>query len=43
MPIDLRPCTCGHTIEEHNPRNGTCEVEGCLCACYEPEEEGDAD
>ena len=31
-------CTCGH-IEEDHSRSGECQVKGCLCACWEPEEE----
>lgn len=27
-------CICGHEEEEHGP-SGACEIEGCLCACYE--------
>jgi hypothetical protein len=30
-------CICGHEEEEH--RDGSeCQVEGCLCACYEPDD-----
>ena len=30
-------CICGHEEDEH--RDGSeCEVAGCLCACYEPDE-----
>jgi hypothetical protein len=31
---DDATCICGHEEEEHGP-SGACEVEGCLCACYE--------
>jgi hypothetical protein len=30
-------CICGHTKDEHGA-NGTCQVEGCLCAGYERDE-----
>ena len=30
-------CTCGHAVEDHMG-NGSCEIEGCLCAGYEEEE-----
>lgn len=32
------PCVCGHTQNEHSG-SGECQVEGCLCACYEEESE----
>lgn len=31
-------CTCGHVAGEHSG-TGECQIEGCLCACYEEEEE----
>jgi hypothetical protein len=31
-------CVCGHPEEDHGP-NGTCQVEGCLCAGYDEEDE----
>lgn len=27
-------CVCGHEEEDHGP-SGACEIDGCLCACYE--------
>ena len=32
-------CLCGHSEEEHYNRSRSCEMEGCLCACYEDEDE----
>ena len=32
------PCVCGHEVEDHGT-NGTCQVEGCLCAGYDEVEE----
>jgi len=32
-------CICGHEEEDH--RLGECQVEGCLCACYEPDDYDD--
>ena len=32
-------CICGHEEENHFLGYGECQVEGCLCAAYEPEEE----
>ena len=32
-------CICGHEEEDHQFGYGECQVEGCLCAAYEPEEE----
>ncbi len=32
------PCTCGHVEDEHSD-TGECEIEGCLCACFEPDDE----
>ncbi len=32
-------CICGHDEEDHFLGYGECQVEGCLCAAYEPEEE----
>ena len=35
-------CISGHEEEDH--RDGSeCQVEGCLCACYEPEMEWEHD
>jgi hypothetical protein len=31
------PCICGHAEEEHSEETAECEVEGCLCALYEPD------
>lgn len=36
-------CFCGHIEEEHDAHTGTCEVEGCECACFEPEEDEEDD
>lgn len=34
-PSDTAPkCSCGHVDDEH-AENGTCEVDGCLCAGWE--------
>jgi len=35
-------CICGHAEEDHG-RSRACEVEGCLCACYEEDEEENQD
>ncbi len=35
-------CICGHGVEAHGA-NGTCQVEGCLCAGYEEVEEDTED
>jgi len=32
-------CICEHEEEDHFLGYGKCQVEGCLCAAYEPEEE----
>ena len=32
-------CICGHEEEDHFLGYGECQVEGCLCAAYVPEEE----
>ncbi len=34
-------CICGHAPEEHRNEVGECQVEGCLCAAYEEDEEED--
>ncbi len=34
-------CICGHEEEDHRLGYGECQVEGCLCAAYEPEEQED--
>ena len=39
MP-DLDLCVCGHVEDEHED-NGTCSIEGCLCAGFEPAEDTD--
>jgi hypothetical protein len=31
-------CICGHAPEDHVNEKGECEVEGCLCCCYEEDE-----
>ena len=33
-PAASSTCICNHEEEDHGP-SGACEVEGCLCACYE--------
>ena len=35
-------CACCHVRDEHS-RSGECQVDGCLCACFEIEEVDDAD
>jgi hypothetical protein len=34
-------CICGHGHDEHQNEYGECEHEGCLCACYEEDDEDD--
>lgn len=36
-------CTCGHVEDEHNERNGTCEVDGCDCAGFDHDADADDD
>lgn len=31
-------CVCGHPEEDHS-RTGECKVDGCICGCYEEEDE----
>jgi hypothetical protein len=31
-------CICGHVYDEHNPRTGTCQIEGCLCGGFDLDE-----
>lgn len=31
-------CVCGHVADEHNPKTGTCEIEDCLCCCFEEDD-----
>ena len=34
----MSDCVCGHVEDEHRD-NGTCDVEGCLCAGWEEDDE----
>jgi hypothetical protein len=31
-------CWCGHVVDEHSG-TGECQVSGCVCACYEQDED----
>lgn len=33
--MEITTCVCGHEEEDHS-LSGECQVEGCLCASYEP-------
>lgn len=38
-PVNPEPdalCVCGHVNDEHGP-SGACDIEGCLCGCFEME------
>jgi hypothetical protein len=41
--MDDETCVCGHVLDEHNTSGFSCEVDGCLCAYFEPEESEDDD
>ncbi len=34
-------CTCGHIIEDHDTRSGSCDE--CPCAGFEPEDDEERD
>ena len=36
-------CACGHVADEHNPKTGTCEIDECVCCCFEEEGELEED
>lgn len=42
------PCVCGHAEEEHGndpmfPGSTSCEIPGCDCIAYEPDENEEED
>lgn len=47
MSTELRPCTCGHAIEEHDEERGACNAghdddsagapDACMCLTYDPD------
>lgn len=44
----MKPCTCGHSIEEHGgdpeyPGSTACKEDDCDCCAYEADEADEAD